>query len=82
LQHKLLKKFAICSTLGYWKTDPADLELKNKNKKPYHSRLYPVPHSQEQLLEDEVQQLVDFGVLRKVNRFEWACPMFYNGGGP
>ena len=27
-------------------------------------------------LKDEVQRLVDFGVLRKVNRSEWACPMF------
>jgi Reverse transcriptase (RNA-dependent DNA polymerase) len=53
-----------------------DLELKDKNEKPYHARAYPVPHSQEQLLKDEVQQLVDFGVLRKVNRSEWACPMF------
>jgi hypothetical protein len=35
-----------------------------------------IPHSQEQLLKDEVQQLVDFGNLRKVNRSEWACPMF------
>jgi hypothetical protein len=47
-----------------------DLELKDKNEKPYHARAYPVPHSQAQLLKDEVQQLVDFGVLRKVNRSE------------
>jgi hypothetical protein len=25
---------------------------------------------------DRAQRLVDFGVLRKVNRSEWACPMF------
>jgi hypothetical protein len=63
-------------TLGNWKTDPVDLELKDKNEKSYHVRAYPVPHSQEQLLKDEVQQLVDFGVLRKVNRSEWASPRF------
>ena len=76
--HKLLRKFAhlFDGTLGNWKTDPVDLELKDKNEKPYHARAYPVPHSQEQLLKDEVQRLVDFGVLRKVNRSEWACPMF------
>jgi hypothetical protein len=53
-----------------------DLELKDKNEKPYHARAYPVPHSQEQLLKDEVQRLVDFGVLRKVDRSELACPIF------
>jgi hypothetical protein len=46
------------------------------NEEPYDAKPYPVPHSQEQLLKDEVQQLVDFGVLRKLNRSEWACPMF------
>ena len=76
--HKLLKKFAhlFDGTLGNWKTDPVDLELKDRNEKPYHAKPYPVPHSQEQQLKDEVQRLVDFGVLRKVNRSEWACPMF------
>jgi hypothetical protein len=38
-----------------------------------------VPRSQEQLLKDEIQHLVDFGVLRKVSRFEWACPRFTVG---
>ena len=63
-------------TLGNWKTDPIDLELKEKDTKPFHSRPYPVPHSQEQKLKEEVQRLVDFGVLRKVNRSEWGSPMF------
>jgi hypothetical protein len=68
--HKLLRKFAhlFDGTLGHWKTDPVDLELKDKNENPYHARPCPVPHSQEQLLKDEVQQLVDFGDLRNVNR--------------
>ena len=75
---KLLDKFAhlFDGTLGNWRTDPVELELKNKDEKPYHAKPYPVPHSQEQKLKDEVQQLVEFGVLRKVNRSEWACPMF------
>jgi hypothetical protein len=63
-------------TLGNWKTDPVDLELKDRNEKPYHTKPYPVPHSQEQQLKDETQQLVDFRVLQKVSRSEWACPMF------
>jgi len=76
--HKLLAKFShlFDGTLGNWKTDPVELELKNKDEKPYHAKPYPVPHSQEQQLKDEVQRLVEFGVLRKVNRSEWACPMF------
>ena len=75
---KLLTKFAhlFDGTLGNWKTEPVDLELKNKDEKPYHAKPYPVPHSQEQQLKDEIQRLVDFGVLRKVNRSEWACLMF------
>jgi hypothetical protein len=72
----MLKKFAnlFDGTLGNWKTDPVDLELKERNEKPNHAKPYPVPHSQEQQLKDEVQRLVDFGVLQIVNRSEWACP--------
>ena len=75
---QLLEKFAhlFDGTLGSWKTDPVDLELKEKDCKPYHAKPYPVPHSQEQKLKDEVNRLIEFGVLRKVNRSEWACPMF------
>ncbi len=62
-------------TLGSWETDPVKLQLKEPDCQPYHSRPYPVPHSQEQKLRDEVQRLVEFGVLRKVNRSEWACSM-------
>jgi hypothetical protein len=60
--YKLLNKFAhlFDRTLGNWKTDPVDLELKDKNEKPYHAKPYPVPHSQEQRMKDEVQRLVDF----------------------
>jgi hypothetical protein len=65
--YNLLNKFShlFDGTLGNWKTDPVDLELKDKNEKPYHAKPYPVPHSQEQQLKDEVQRLVDFGVLQK-----------------
>ena len=76
--YKLLSRFEYLfdGTLGSWKTDPVELELKDEYEKPYHSRPYPVPHSQEQKLRDEVQRLIDYGVLRKVNRSEWGCPMF------
>jgi hypothetical protein len=63
-------------TLGTWKTDPIQLELKDPNVKPYHARPYPVPHSQEKKLKAEIQRLCEYGVLRKINNSEWACPMF------
>ena len=53
---KLLNKFKhlFDGTLGNWKTEPVELELKEKDTKPYHSRPYPVPHSQERQLKEEV----------------------------
>ena len=43
---------------------------------PYHAKAYPVPHSQEQKLREEVDRLCIQGILKKINRSEWACPMF------
>ena len=63
-------------TLGTWKTDPIELELKDPNVKPYHAKPYPVPYSQEKRLKDEIRRLCEYGVLRKINNSEWACPMF------
>ena len=75
---KLLNKFKhlFDGTLGHWNTEPVDLELKQQDTKPYHLRPYPVPHSQEKKLKDEVQRLVEYGGLQKVNRSEWGSPMF------
>jgi hypothetical protein len=41
-----------------------------------HAKPYPVPHSQERQLNDEIRRLCEYGVLRKINHSEWACPMF------
>ena len=75
---KLLTKFEplFDGTLGTWNTDPIDLELKDTETKPYHARPYPVPQSQEKKLREEIDRLVGYGVLRKINRSEWASPMF------
>jgi hypothetical protein len=75
---KLLTKFypLFDGSLGEWKTDPIDLELKEPDCKPYHARPYPVPQSQEVKLKAEIERLVGYGVLRKINRSEWAAPMF------
>jgi hypothetical protein len=74
---KLLQKFEdlFDSTLGTWKTDPVDLELINPMVKPFHAKPYPVPYSQEKRLKEEINHLCLYGVLRKVNNSEWACPM-------
>jgi hypothetical protein len=61
---------------GTWKTDPVDLELLDPKVKPFHAKPYPVPYSQEKRLNEEINRLCSYGVLRKINNSEWACPMF------
>ncbi len=75
---KLLQKYEhiFDGTVGTWYTEPVDLVLKDPNCAPYHAKPYPVPYSQEQKLRDEVSRLCEQGILRKISRSEWACPMF------
>jgi hypothetical protein len=75
---KLLQKFEerFDGSLGTWKTDPINLELKDPNGKPFHAKPYPVPYSQEKRLKDEINRLCLYGVLRKINNSERPCPMF------
>ena len=53
---KLLKKYDTLfdGSLGSWKTDPIDLELKEPDTKPYHAKPNPVPYSQERKLKEEI----------------------------
>ena len=62
--------------LGSWKTGPIKVELKDPICKPYHAKPYPVPLAQEKKLQAEVKRMVDWGILKKVNRSEWAMPSF------
>ena len=73
----LLQKFEelFDGSLGKWKTEDINIKLK-PDATPHHAKPYPVPHSQEQKLKDEVQRLVQHGILKKVNHSEWASPMF------
>src|SRR5207237_1350677 len=75
---KLLQKYEhlIDGTVGTWNIKPVDLVLKDTTAAPYHAKPYPVPYSQEQKLKEEVDRLCKQGILRKINRSEWACPMF------
>ena len=43
---------------------------------PYHARAYPIPKAYTATLRLEVERLCASGVLRQVNRSEWAAPTF------
>ena len=62
-------------TLGKWKEEKLNIELK-PGAQPFHSRAYPVPKLYEETLKLEVDRLCKIGVLKKVNRSEWAAPTF------
>ena len=62
-------------TLGKWKMDDYDVELL-PDAKPYHAKAYPIPKVHLETLKLEVARLCEQGVLRQVNRSEWAAPTF------
>ena len=62
-------------TLGHWQDMPYEIYLK-PDVQPYHARAYPIPKTYEQTLKMEVNRLCEVGVLKKVNRSEWAAPTF------
>ena len=62
-------------SLGHWRGATYNVELK-PNVSPYHARPYPIPHKYEHTLKLEVERLCKEGVLKKVNRSEWASPTF------
>jgi hypothetical protein len=43
---------------------------------PYHACAFPIPKVHEQTLKMEFNQLVELGVLKKVNRSEWEAATF------
>jgi hypothetical protein len=60
-------------SLGRWMGEPYDIQLQ-PDAKPYHAKAYPIPKFYEATLRAEVERLCRIGVLRKVNRSEWAAP--------
>ena len=72
-----LRKFETLfdGTLGKWTGSPFHIELK-ENMKPYHGRPYTVPQAYDQAFRKEVERLCKIGVLKRVNRSEWAAPTF------
>ena len=61
--------------LGDWVGDPIEIPLK-EGAKPYHAKAFPIPHIHEQTFKKDLDRLESIGVLRKVNRSEWAAPAF------
>jgi len=61
--------------LGHRQGQEVKLELK-EGAKPHHSRAYNIPRCHIQRLKAEVERLVKIGILKKVNRSEWAAPTF------
>jgi len=74
---ELLRKYEplFDGQLGRWHGQEVKLELK-PDAKPYHARAYNIPRCHLQTLKAEVDRLVTIGVLKKVNRSEWAAPTF------
>ena len=60
-------------TLGHWQDKPYEIELK-EGITPHHCKPFPVPHAYEKTLKMEVERLCKIGVLKRVNRSEWASP--------
>ena len=75
--HDLLDTYSqlFDGTLGKWTGSEVNLELK-PDATPCHARAYPVPRCHERTLRSEVERLCRIGVLKKVNRSEWAAPSF------
>ena len=55
-------------TVGTWQTSLVDIHLKEPDYMPYHAKPYPVPHSQEWKLKEEVNRLCEQGILQKINK--------------
>lgn len=62
-------------TLGSWKDTEYNIELK-PDAEPYHARAFPIPRVHLETLKTEVERLCKLGVLKRVNRSEWAAPTF------
>ena len=74
---RLLNKYQhlFDGTLGKWTGSKVELEL-NEGATPYHARAFPIPRVHLETLKLEVNRLCELGVLKRVNRSQWAAPTF------
>ena len=77
LLQTLLEKYKelFDGTVGTWKGAPYKINLK-EGVTPYHAKPFPVPKAHEMTLKMEIDRLCKLGILKKVNRSEWAAPSF------
>ena len=54
---------------------PVHIDL-GAGAKPFHGLAFSVPKAYEKLPRNEIQRLLDLGVLRRANISEWAAPSF------
>ncbi len=62
-------------TLGKWTGTKVKLDL-IEGAEPYHARAFPVPRVHMETLKREVERFCEIGVLKRVNRSQWAAPTF------
>ena len=62
-------------TLGKYTGSNYNIELK-EDIKPYYTKPFPISKIHELTLKKEVHRLVKIGVLKKINKSQWAAPIF------
>ena len=62
-------------TLGYWDTEPVDLELK-PGSKAFNSKYYPVYRNNKETFWKERKRLVKIGMLTPVKQSQYYTPLF------
>ena len=76
LYELLLKyKSIFDGSLGDWKTDPVELELK-EGAEPHSQRHYPIPRIHREVFKKDLDRLEKLGVLERTNESEWGSPTF------
>ena len=75
--HSILSKFEpmFDGQLGAWNMEPISIKLR-EGVKPIHARPYTIPKIYELTIKNEIDQFVKRGILRRVNRSQWASPTF------
>jgi hypothetical protein len=61
--------------LGRYPNAKVHLEL-NEQARPFHHRPYPVPHAHRQVFKDELDRLVELGVLSRTGPAKYLSPTF------